>query len=178
MSYQDQYPLLPALQYENEVLLAKFKESYDFSDAEIQMVFLELKKWLWLRGCALFEQENGVLGQKIEFMVTKEILILDELWHHFLLFTEEYRRFCETYLGYVIPHLPNDPSLNQRLSPQELIERNTKLEQQFKAQLQFTKEKLGERTLAIWYKVLAEKYDIQCLAEKHKFTRILKQTPK
>ena len=46
---------------------------------------------------------NYVKGKKIE-MVSE---LIDELWHTFILFTNDYRKFCDTTVGEYIHHDPN-----------------------------------------------------------------------
>jgi hypothetical protein len=67
------------------------------SDAEFDVVFQELKKYLFICGKA-----NMVVA-----MLDKRV---DALWHEFILFTGEYRNFCRKNLGKFIDHRPNTSS--------------------------------------------------------------------
>lgn len=54
----------------------------------------ELKRFLAL--CAIYRGPIGMRGK------------VDELWHTFLMFTEDYHRFCDDVGGEFIHHVPND----------------------------------------------------------------------
>jgi hypothetical protein len=64
------------------------------SDIEYDLVFEELKKYLFICG-----KSNDVIA-----MLDERI---DSLWHEFILCTSEYRSFCKESIGKFIDHRPN-----------------------------------------------------------------------
>lgn len=44
--------------------------------------------------------------------------IIDECWHNFILFTQDYITFCETYFGRYIHHQPNSPGTSEESKQQ------------------------------------------------------------
>lgn len=58
---------------------------------------LELKKFIALAGFGIFPL--AMIGPRI-----------DDVWHQFVLFTSEYRRFCQATVGRFIDHRPDVPS--------------------------------------------------------------------
>jgi hypothetical protein len=77
--------------YLEEVAIRKgiVDNTADFND-----LFDELKKYLDL--CRNSSTTLAMLDEGI-----------DTLWHEFILFTAEYRHFCETLIGKMIDHRPN-----------------------------------------------------------------------
>ena len=61
---------------------------------EFDALFAELKKYLYL--CRHSSTTLAMLDESV-----------DSLWHEFILFTAEYRHFCESLIGKLIDHRPN-----------------------------------------------------------------------
>lgn len=95
-----------------------------------EVLFDELKKYLVM---------NSVDSSKLWQMHSLQI---DFVWHEFVLFTREYRKFCDAYLGVYFPHSPaNAPTyeVDNRWSPATFEE--------FKAHY----ESLFGELPALWY---------------------------
>jgi hypothetical protein len=78
--------------YENEKLILRYMMDYDSSRELAEQCFIELKRFLVV--CAV----------KSGYKVTSQPI--DSMWHTFLLFTKQYKEFCEEYLGRFINHEP------------------------------------------------------------------------
>lgn len=97
------------LQYKNERVIEKFREDYYFDSGEAELIFSETVKWLWLAAdrkidvpCAMYHP----------------MLVMDKMWHAFLLFSREYEAFCKGELGRVIYHEPHTRGESmRRLTP-------------------------------------------------------------
>jgi hypothetical protein len=72
------------------------------SAEQIESGVTEFKKYMTL--FALGYEELGMVSHDV-----------DEVWHRFILFTEEYTKFCDSIFGKYIHHAPNT-SRNPRLS--------------------------------------------------------------
>jgi hypothetical protein len=72
-------------------------------------LFGEMKKFLYL--CATNEQA----------MAPPEDI--DEIWHNFILFTADYAKFCDTYVGFFLNHQPL--TVAERAASDGTIVRNT-----------------------------------------------------
>jgi hypothetical protein len=72
------------------------------SGEQIELGITEFKKYMTL--FALGYEELGMISPDV-----------DEIWHSFILFTEEYTRFCNSIFGKYIHHAPNT-SRNPQLS--------------------------------------------------------------
>jgi hypothetical protein len=83
------------LAYENAGLIARMQNKLGIGHAEALALFDDTKRFLYLCGTVappLAPPER-----------------IDECWHHFILFTQDYASFCERYFGRFIHHLPKSP---------------------------------------------------------------------
>ncbi|PTY36950.1 hypothetical protein BGP77_06605 [Saccharospirillum sp. MSK14-1] len=144
------------LSYQNSDVLHKFLDEWDISLFEAKDIFDETKKFLWLAGKCKEEC--------FHLEISESLLIIDKMWHAFILFTEEYGEFCETYFGAMLHHLP----FSKENLKNQLIEMNKKgLDQdQAKAehmqrQLEYVHQYLGFDTVKKWYIEYANRYSPQ-----------------
>ncbi|HEX8176647.1 MAG TPA: hypothetical protein VF543_16260 [Pyrinomonadaceae bacterium] len=80
------------LSYQHDRLLNRYSIDYSVSIEESRRCFEALKEFMVV--CAV----------KPGYKVTSDPI--DRMWHTFLLFTKDYRTFCEDYLGMFINHEP------------------------------------------------------------------------
>ena len=66
--------------YNNEDLICRFLDIYEIDEAEAINIFEETKKWLWL--CS---------NAKFDLIIDDSLIIIDEMWHNFILFTKRIR---------------------------------------------------------------------------------------
>ncbi|MTI19983.1 hypothetical protein E1176_03015 [Fulvivirga sp. RKSG066] len=135
-----------------EAIIEGFMERYDVSKEEAEEIFEETKKWLWL--AAQSDEESSVF-------IDKPLLIIDEMWHTFILHTKQYYNFCLRNFKKLVHHLPTPPSEKRKY--QEEIEANPaqmllKHEEKLKSQYSLIYDKLGPETLLKWYDTIAQKY--------------------
>ena len=83
-----------------ELLKKRYMNERDKSEQEFQLVQLALKDWF-----SIFAG-NTNRTQFFDFP-SKEV---DELWHMFILFTKDYREFCQNYIGQFLDHVPLEES--------------------------------------------------------------------
>ena len=94
--------LVHVLAYENEDVVHRFAEDFSLSFADSQEIFLETKRWLWL--CA--KRKKALVSGADPLPLFNEAYAIDMMWHTFLLFTEDYADFCQTYFGFFLHHSP------------------------------------------------------------------------
>ena len=74
------------------------KESFSkITTDQIKEIVSEFKKFMAI---VIINHENGIRVEMIGELV-------DEVWHTFILFTNEYRKFCDLVIGEYIHHEPN-----------------------------------------------------------------------
>jgi hypothetical protein len=94
----DNIELSSVLIYRNKNLIDAFIVAYDVSYEVAEDIFEQMLKFLWLSQSKLRKHHLGVIDNPI--------LIIDEMWHMFLLFTRDYSHFCMKYFGRFIHHVP------------------------------------------------------------------------
>jgi hypothetical protein len=141
-----------ALAYENDEVVHRFTKLYDIGFDEANDVFVETKRWLWL----IRQSESSSLA------ITDPLVIIDEMWHNFVLFTPDYTRHCFDLYGCYIHHAPTTEREKSRWdrrlkrNPSRVREEQLrKLSQQFK----LIGTKLGPETLLKWFVEYPARYD-------------------
>ncbi len=85
-------PIQEILSYEHNRVLERYTIDYKFSLADARRNFEAFKEFMIV--CAVKPGPKVTSGP------------IDQMWHTFLLFTKDYRAFCEQYLGMFINHEP------------------------------------------------------------------------
>ena len=136
-------PLSEAIGYQNEEVIYGFINIYDISFEEANDIFIETKKWLWL--CAQPEAET--------VSMVEAFLIIDEMWHIFILFTPEYNQYCLNYFDKYLHHLPTtqrEKDERKRLEEEDPALAMEKNNQEMLQQYALIYDKLGAETLLKW----------------------------
>lgn len=151
--------VLPALgrllAYKNPDVLKLYRHNHPDNKLTAEQAFTELLKYLWISRKHLSESQNcqekvgfgfcrtDNLIAPFEYFFPEPLKEIDDMWHEFILFTEDYTDFCKHYFGEYIHHkpvIPND-------SP---FERNM-IERKVQSLLEYIYDNLGEDTLRVWY---------------------------
>lgn len=133
-------------------IIEGFMERYDVSKEEAQEIFKETKKWLWL--AAQSDEDHSMF-------IDRPLLIIDEMWHTFILHTKQYYSFCIKHFKKLVHHLPTPPSekkMHEQASAQNPTTLVREHEEKLKKQYSLIYDKLGPETLLKWYDTIAQKY--------------------
>lgn len=105
------------LDYKNKAVLSHFRCHHpEFSEQESQVLFADLLSWMWLNA------QRKKQGKKTYLF--GPLLILDALWHSFILHTRDYvdfsTRYFDTYFHHDVEligqeHLMEEEELNDYL---------------------------------------------------------------
>lgn len=114
-AYQD--PLFTRVMcYEFPALIDRVIDKEGWSEVAAQELFLDLKGFLYL--CGTKQQDAAHLSPPE---------VVDTIWHHYILHTKEYAKFCEDHFQAFIHHTPFTRSQKQKMvqggSPRESVER-------------------------------------------------------
>lgn len=108
---------LPALKalldYRNDTVLCAFCVEQDYSQTKGQQVFTDLLAWLWLNAY------RQIYHQKMTYLFGP-LLLLDKMWHTFILHTQDYYGFCLQYFKEYFHHHVEPVGHEYVLSPDEL----------------------------------------------------------
>ena len=133
--------------YDNQAVRARFAEYYDIDPREVVEIFEAVKDFLYVSH--RYEKETGK-----RLRIIDETFVIDEMWHNFILFTEDYRAFCEEMLGEFYHHTPA-VSRDETITEAELAE-----------QLEFIRQYIGDEKLELWYGIWALKYNAHEMHER------------
>ena len=139
---------------EERIVIEAFMERYDVDYHEANEIFEETKKWLWLAS-------KGVESGNFSIFIDKSLVIIDEMWHNFILHTKLYYRFCMSNFRRIIHHVPT--SSREKKQFKKRLELNPEVERQFMTeatakQLSIIYDELGPETVFKWYDTIASKY--------------------
>jgi hypothetical protein len=134
------------LTYYNGNIIKRFlKENPNISLEESKIIFRETLKWLWICNESYLEKKENVVA-----FIYEDTMIIDIMWHNFILFTREYHTFCNKYFGRYLHHAPNVDSNKE----------NIYFERDLSNLYSYIYDKLGEETLNLWFREFPEKYNL------------------
>lgn len=146
------------MQYENDDLIHKFCKEWDVTHEEACDIFDETKKFLFLAATCQTQCVNITVHQQIQ--------VIDEMWHTFVLFTDQYYQFCENYLGGFLHHFPFTREM-LRSEIKFVTSTNGDFESYkkeiFQNQILKIKDILGQDTVVKWYGEYSFKYSLDKL---------------
>jgi hypothetical protein len=101
------------LKYQNKNVLVHFcKHNSEYSLQSSQQVFQDLLAWMWLN------QQRKMMGKKTYLF--GPLLIIDDLWHSFILHTRDYVQFSTTYFGEYFHHEVEPAGMEHELDEDEI----------------------------------------------------------
>ncbi len=148
--------LLSALDCDEDIIIIEgFMERYSVSRDEASEILQETKKWLWLASENI-KEKNG-----LRLFIDNSLLIIDEMWHNFILNTRIYQKFCNEKLNLFVHHEPTPAS--EKIvgfdSEEEKEKFQNKQEERLSQQLSYIYDKLGAETVSKWYEKFPEKFN-------------------
>ena len=101
--------------YENVSVLTNFQKKNSEHDLPAcQQLMSDLCAWLVLK------EWRDAQGKKT--WLFGPLLALDELWHVFIIHTQDYHKFCEHYFGYYVHHTVEPVGAEHVMTPDELAD--------------------------------------------------------
>lgn len=142
--------LSDVLSYKNENVISRFLDLFNVPEQEAEDIFQETKKFIYLTSIDK------------EAFICNDMLIIDEMWHNFILFTPDYKAFCEKYFSGFKHHVPASKKEKETYN-HELQYHSDKLRKTMSAKIEWlmglTYDHLGEETVIKWFSTYAEKYN-------------------
>jgi hypothetical protein len=144
----DKEQLTKILNYKNEDVISRFTDMFNVSDVEAADIFTETQKFLFI--CQL----KGIF-------IPDDLLIIDEMWHNFILFTKEYNSFCMVHFGKYFHHLPatkkekEEQKKKNEANPEAAKEEYLK---KLEHLISTAYDHLGEETVIKWFRDYPTRY--------------------
>lgn len=137
-----------------EVVIRGFMDRYDVTFDEAAEIFEETKKFLELAAEVSDEGSQHIF-------IDNPLLIIDEMWHTFILHTKQYMSYCFGKFNKFIHHVPTPSTVKESIA-EELKINSLKVmkEHEEKLKIQYSRiyDKFGPETLVKWYDTLPQKY--------------------
>lgn len=155
------------LSYKNPEIVAQFCRDLGFPKKQGQTLFEDVLRYLYLTVKANERHQliaNGARLQPLYIVILDEMLIIDEMWHTFVLNTEEYTKFSQKYFGKFMHHNPTPTWKSQRVEDLSAHERIA-FKYELEAYMNFVVEELGEDVLERWFVSYPRKYSRKKIIE-------------
>lgn len=81
------------LSYDNQEIVYRISKDLKISLEDASTIFTDLKKFLWVAS----KSEKETIPPPL----------IDEAWHSFILFTQDYHSFCMEHFGEFLHHIPH-----------------------------------------------------------------------
>lgn len=133
------------LSYQNTTVIEQFRQHFPASAHEAEILFRQMLSYLWLCKKHQELQRANPEDPDLQFtpVIHDEMRMIDQMWHEFILSTQDYHQFCQDYFGEYLHHLPHSSS------PEEVDEEEYR--QALERYLNFVYDHLGEETLTYWF---------------------------
>jgi len=132
------------LEYNNPWIIARYEKDHPNNKLSANETLRELVKYFWICQKHKQDKESHPQDEGLDFVCSMhpEMHEIDDMWHTFLLFTQDYAKFCKTYFLSFIHHVPNMNEEKPGFDHFEL---------QFTRYLSYVYDHLGKETLSIWF---------------------------
>lgn len=139
------------LKYKNPHVLQRYEMDYSQNHLKSNDAFRELLKYLWITQKHAKDHQEAPNDPELNFVCAMhhEMKEIDDMWHTFLLFTKDYMKFCEDYIGNYIHHIPT--------TDEEKKASFNQFETDFTRYLTYIAKHLGSGTLLLWFDNLVTK---------------------
>lgn len=140
-------------EYQHDGVIEKFRDDWDVDENEARDIFSEMKKFLYI-------SEIG-LQKCIQIEIDEPTLIIDKMWHQFILFTEDYEIFCNRFFGKMVHHAPfSSEQLAQWIndSARNGMTLNEHKQMRLERQLNIIQSAMGIETVKKWYVDYSNRY--------------------
>lgn len=154
----DPVQLQNMLAYKNENVISRFTGMFAISEDEAEDIFRETIKFLYI-----------VRLPKIYIM--DDLVILDEMWHNFILFTKEYHRFCTEHFGKYLHHLPASKKEKEEANARAVADPEGTMaayKDTMRRVMSVTYDHLGSETVVKWFQQYPEQYSRTKILELRK----------
>jgi len=138
-------------QYQNDEVVDRFMNAYEVDEEDARLIFDDMKCFLALT----------IQYPEEEILLPNSILVIDEMWHTFLMFTRDYQAFCRAHFGCMIHHEPTPKAEKIALQKEIEIDRAAVTEKAQKDAKHFyglIYDFLGGKVLVRWIEYYGKKY--------------------
>lgn len=154
-------PLDVVLDYRNDLVIHGFTKRFAITADEAEKIFVEMLRWLWY-----IASTEPTDGNPEAHAIDDPLLIIDEMWHEFILVTRDYTRFCDSMFGRYIHHAPDDGSDQkpELKGPADVKHALAALLARKRAKYEAVYDWLGRDVFVTWYQEFPQRYDRRAIS--------------
>ncbi|MCO7224307.1 hypothetical protein [Pleionea sp. CnH1-48] len=144
------------LEFKDDDVIDGFCQKYDVTRDDANTIFEDMLRFFWLS-----EKYNSELLSVIDH----PILIIDKMWHTFILFTRNYVQFCNTYFGRYIHHAPT--TISEKKEHKKKLKKEILQEKGQRYELIY--EMLGKDIFIRWFLIYPDQYTKDAILKLRKY---------
>ncbi len=131
--------------YKNQAVINRFIKEFPRVSDQAETLFTDLMRFFWASYKHSSEQKNQPTNESLQFtfIMDNEMKDIDHMWHVFLLYTEDYMKFCDDYFGHYLHHLPDVVKVNSNIV--------INFEENLERFLSYVYDNLGESVVRRWF---------------------------
>lgn len=97
------------LAYRNPSVLRRFRREHPEAADSAERLFDDLLRFFWISRRHAADRLAAPADPALDFVLImdEEMRMIDQMWHVFLLYTQDYADFCARYFGEFLHHLPD-----------------------------------------------------------------------
>lgn len=141
-------PLEEVLAYKNINVINRFCQIRPDAQEEVNLIFDDLKRFLWLVATLEERKQKGQSTPDLSF--SHSMIIMDDMWHAFILWTKQYQAFCQDYLDGYIHHPTEMPIYEENVNKNNLEEAEA-MNIFLEGMISVCLEELGEEVTQRWF---------------------------
>lgn len=137
--------LQQVLTYTHPHVLKRYEKDYPRNALQAEEAFQELLKFLWLSQKLQHDRQQSPDDPTLHFhsAVHEEMKEIDDMWHTFILFTQDYSDFCQRFFGKYLHHYPT--------TDDDILPSNEEYQKNLENYLSYIYDHLGEETVVKWF---------------------------
>ena len=97
------------LNFKHPAVVRRFQKDHPAKADQAETLFSDLLRFFWASKKHQVErlQEPHRADLDFVFIMDEEMREIDQIWHVFLLYTQDYMEFCDRYFGEYLHHKPD-----------------------------------------------------------------------
>jgi hypothetical protein len=132
------------LAYKNPPVVRRFQKDHPEKAHLAEQMFSDLMRFFWASKQHALARKQKPTDDSLNFVyiMDEEMRDIDQMWHVFLLYTQDYMDFCNKYFGEYLHHLPDIvPTFGKSFDFESNLEKF----------LDYTYDQLGEEVVTRWF---------------------------
>lgn len=139
--------LTTLLNYKHDKVISSYIRTYQVDIDKASQLFEDMLKYLWIsRKHTLDRQESPQQEDfHFQFVMHEEMRDIDNMWHNFILYTQDYTQFCTYFFGEYLHHVPD--------VAETMIQTENEFSTDLEKYLTYVYDHLGEETVRNWFSI-------------------------